>query len=278
MKQKLVFSIALLGVFLGTPALAQDQPDMTLNEDLYSELPAESLPTTNPFRFGLENAFYNLQNLFTFNIEKQASLYEWRLHQLDRKASACAQIADDQCLQSIEVRKEKLEEKTESYIEKHEEIREARLERFEAWRQEREQHWQEVRDAVEENRLFREQLMEQRRDMRQEALEQRLQKQEQLEECAENCFRNQERLYGSSPAPESIGGQTDEYGCLTGAGYSWCAEKGECLRAWEESCSSEEQEVNPSSNSFNNKPSTSTNSVNPSQSTGTNSGRGNSNQ
>lgn len=34
----------------------------------------------------------------------------------------------------------------------------------------------------------------------------------------------------------SIGGQKDEHGCLIGAGYSWCATKNMCIRAWEESC------------------------------------------
>jgi hypothetical protein len=33
-----------------------------------------------------------------------------------------------------------------------------------------------------------------------------------------------------------IGGNRDEHGCLTGAGYSWCAAKGKCLRVWEEPC------------------------------------------
>jgi hypothetical protein len=33
-----------------------------------------------------------------------------------------------------------------------------------------------------------------------------------------------------------IGGEKDEHGCLTGAGYSWCEAKGKCLRVWEEPC------------------------------------------
>ncbi|MBN2095528.1 MAG: hypothetical protein JW727_05750 [Candidatus Aenigmarchaeota archaeon] len=33
--------------------------------------------------------------------------------------------------------------------------------------------------------------------------------------------------------PEIIGGQRDEYGCLTPAGYSWDSEVGACIRAWE---------------------------------------------
>ncbi len=35
---------------------------------------------------------------------------------------------------------------------------------------------------------------------------------------------------------EIVGGDTDEHGCLIGAGYSWCEPKGICLREWEELC------------------------------------------
>jgi putative hemolysin len=41
----------------------------------------------------------------------------------------------------------------------------------------------------------------------------------------------------AAPAQEElIGGQRDEHGCLTPAGYSWCAAKQKCLRTWEEPC------------------------------------------
>ncbi len=33
-----------------------------------------------------------------------------------------------------------------------------------------------------------------------------------------------------------IGGDTDDHGCLIGAGYSWCETKEKCLRIWEEEC------------------------------------------
>lgn len=33
-----------------------------------------------------------------------------------------------------------------------------------------------------------------------------------------------------------VGGDKDEHGCLVAAGYSWCEDKGECLRYWEEAC------------------------------------------
>lgn len=34
--------------------------------------------------------------------------------------------------------------------------------------------------------------------------------------------------------PSLVGGQTDEHGCLVGAGYSWSEEKQACVRPWEE--------------------------------------------
>ncbi len=34
----------------------------------------------------------------------------------------------------------------------------------------------------------------------------------------------------------TIGGDKDEHGCLTAAGYEWCEPKQKCLRTWEESC------------------------------------------
>lgn len=36
--------------------------------------------------------------------------------------------------------------------------------------------------------------------------------------------------------PELIGGQKDEHGCLTPAGYRWCESRQKCLRTWEEYC------------------------------------------
>jgi hypothetical protein len=35
---------------------------------------------------------------------------------------------------------------------------------------------------------------------------------------------------------QQVGGETDEYGCLVSAGYSWCDEKDKCVRIWEEGC------------------------------------------
>ncbi len=40
-----------------------------------------------------------------------------------------------------------------------------------------------------------------------------------------------------------IGGQRDEHGCLTSAGYTWCEEKQKCLRIFEEFCSDNAKEL-----------------------------------
>jgi len=47
--------------------------------------------------------------------------------------------------------------------------------------------------------------------------------------------------FGRKNAPESevIGGDRDEYGCLTAAGYTWCEDKNKCLQTWEEPCNNE---------------------------------------
>lgn len=37
-------------------------------------------------------------------------------------------------------------------------------------------------------------------------------------------------------AENNIGGETDEYGCVIPAGYSWCEPREKCLRTWEEIC------------------------------------------
>lgn len=57
--------------------------------------------------------------------------------------------------------------------------------------------------------------------------------------------------YSDISAPEEepivdeqvIGGQTDEYGCLSPAGYTWCEENQECLRLWEQPCQDEVNKI-----------------------------------
>ena len=39
-----------------------------------------------------------------------------------------------------------------------------------------------------------------------------------------------------SNEPVIVGGDKDEHGCIGSAGYLWCEEKQECIRPWEENC------------------------------------------
>lgn len=49
-----------------------------------------------------------------------------------------------------------------------------------------------------------------------------------------------EPIPASSEDETLVGGDTDQYGCLIAAGYSWCESKQKCLRDWEEPCGREE--------------------------------------
>jgi hypothetical protein len=40
----------------------------------------------------------------------------------------------------------------------------------------------------------------------------------------------------ATSAPQIVGGDRDEHGCIGSAGYSWCASSAKCLRPWEEQC------------------------------------------
>ena len=40
------------------------------------------------------------------------------------------------------------------------------------------------------------------------------------------------------PSGPAVGNDSDSHGCIASAGYSWCPEKGKCLRMWEEGCPS----------------------------------------
>ncbi len=44
------------------------------------------------------------------------------------------------------------------------------------------------------------------------------------------CAKEQDSAAGSS-AP--VGADRDEHGCITSAGYLWCAKTGQCERPWE---------------------------------------------
>jgi len=51
---------------------------------------------------------------------------------------------------------------------------------------------------------------------------------------AESMSGNLEELTGR------LGGGTDDHGCLTSAGYSWCESSSSCIRVWETGCADSE--------------------------------------
>lgn len=59
-----------------------------------------------------------------------------------------------------------------------------------------------------------------------------------MESYPRQCRANNQTFVEDVTLPEEplIGGDTDEGGCLIGAGYSWCEIKQKCLRVWEEPC------------------------------------------
>ncbi len=44
----------------------------------------------------------------------------------------------------------------------------------------------------------------------------------------------------ASEKPQLVGGDKDTHGCLPSAGYTWCDAKQQCIRPWEENCTTEQ--------------------------------------
>jgi len=98
--------IFLLLFPLKTQAL--DYNDKSLSVDnLKVKLDSEALPNRYGVRYAYENIWYKLQRFFTFNKEKKTELDVNRLHQLDRKLSACASLANVLCMAKVDVQIEK---------------------------------------------------------------------------------------------------------------------------------------------------------------------------
>ncbi len=60
-----------------------------------------------------------------------------------------------------------------------------------------------------------------------------------LSACAQTTGDENAQKTDTQEQPETqqlIGGQTDEGGCLIGAGYQWCKSLNKCVRIWEEPC------------------------------------------
>lgn len=45
-----------------------------------------------------------------------------------------------------------------------------------------------------------------------------------------------------TPDLDNRGGDKDDFGCLSSAGYTWCESQSKCLRPWEEDCTSEDED------------------------------------
>jgi len=116
------------GMVLGYSDEGLDDGDLTDN------LEAENLPSDG-IRYNLENMWFGLRRAFTFNSEKKAELDRERLHTLDRKLNACSEIGDEDCINKIEERLNKVTNLAQRHLEKREELKEKHLERFKSWRE-----------------------------------------------------------------------------------------------------------------------------------------------
>jgi hypothetical protein len=53
---------------------------------------------------------------------------------------------------------------------------------------------------------------------------------------SDNSANDQSNISNSEATTTIVGNDRDTHGCIGSAGYSWCAVKNKCLRAWEEKC------------------------------------------
>ncbi len=152
------------------------------DEDLSLDLEAEALPTTNNFIYRWERLRDNIKSIFTFNAEKKAALYRSRLHQLDRKMAACAEIGDEQCTSKVEEHIQALEDRADSYIERRQELQEKLLDRFDQWRANRDTRIEGLKQRAIERRAKKQELKEQREEKRAEAKKNRLERRKEAQE------------------------------------------------------------------------------------------------
>jgi len=143
------------------------------DDDLTMDLEAEALPTTDGWGYRWENWKDGVIGVFTFNSERKAEHMRSRLHKLDRKMEACAEIGDPECAEKIEERMEALQERTEKYIAKREELKDEFQDRFEAWREKREEHRANLELKLNERKAQRAELLEERKAKREDAKENR---------------------------------------------------------------------------------------------------------
>lgn len=142
---------------------------INVEDDLGEDLEAEVLPTTDRWAFWWENVTTRIDTAFTFQAERKAEKLQLRLHQLDRKAVACAELGDEECLTSIEERSTALQERTEAFIQRKEELRDQLLDKFTTWRERRQDHRQALQERIEERKNRRDELKTEWQERREEA-------------------------------------------------------------------------------------------------------------
>lgn len=144
------------------------------SQDLSDDVEAEVLPDEG-WRFGWENAWFNIRRAFTLSAERKSALDRERLHRLDIKLAACADLGDEDCVQKIEDRIKKAEERAKAFIARRQELRDKLEERFANWRASRGERLEKMRLRVQERRDRLEQLRAERQSRLQELREQKRQ-------------------------------------------------------------------------------------------------------
>jgi len=157
-------SVMLLVAMGLSPALAQAQDDLV----------TEVLPKDG-WAYHWENFAFGARRFFTFDAEKKVELDQRRLHVLDGKLEACAEMGDEDCVDKIERRSERLQAITERFLQNRQEIGEAHRIRLEAWQERHEERLRRLREMARERRGQTQEIR------RQGFLEQREQRQQNRE-------------------------------------------------------------------------------------------------
>ena len=151
-----------------TATTATDFADEGLSDtDLTTDLAAEALPTTNRVAFWWEGIRDNIVSTFTFNTERKAAQYRARLHTLDRKLTACADIGDEECVTRVQERLTTIEERATNFITRREEIATTQADRFAAWREQRAERHDELAARAAARKEQRTELIKERKLQRQ---------------------------------------------------------------------------------------------------------------
>ncbi|MFH1354455.1 MAG: hypothetical protein ABIH36_04180 [bacterium] len=190
MKNISFLAFLLIFIFV-TPAYAQTVENFSDeglgDEDLTVDLAAEALPTTDAVSYWWENFRGNVISVFTFNAEKKAARMRLRLHRLDRKLAACAELGDEECVAKVAERTQALQDRTERYIAKRQELQAQHQQRFAEWRARRAAKAQALHQRAAGLRSQRQELLQQRQESRQQAIENRRQgRQSTIEQRRQN--------------------------------------------------------------------------------------------